>query len=122
MTLWIYLFIAVILVVAELVYFKIADKLNIIDKPNQRSSHTKVTLRGGGIIFLFGAWLWAVFFGLQYPWFMIGLTAIAIISFIDDVHSVPNWARLIIQFTAMFLMFHELCILHHYFLKQCHRN
>ncbi len=111
MTGWIYLIISAILVIAELVYFKVADKFNIIDKPNLRSSHTHITLRGGGIIFLFGAWLWAAFFGLQYPWFMVGLTAIAIISFIDDVHSVPNWARLIVQFTAMFLMFYELDIL-----------
>ena len=101
---WIYLIIAAVLVIAELVYFKIADKFNIIDKPNLRSSHTHITLRGGGIIFLFGAWLWAAFFGLQYPWFMVGLTMIAIVSFMDDVHSVPNWARLIVQFTAMFLM------------------
>lgn len=108
---WIYLIIAAVLVIAELVYFKIADKFNIIDKPNLRSSHTHITLRGGGIIFLFGAWLWAAFFGLQYPWFMVGLTMIAIVSFMDDVHSVPNWARLIVQFTAMFLMFHELGIL-----------
>ena len=99
------------LIVAELVYFRIADHFNIIDKPNLRSSHTKVTLRGGGVIFLFGAWLWAAFFGLQYPWFMAGLTMIAIVSFADDVHSVPNWARLLVQFAAMFLMFHELGIL-----------
>ena len=111
MTWWFYLIIAAILVVAELVYFKVADKFNIIDKPNLRSSHTYITLRGGGIIFLFGAWLWAAFFGLHYPWFMAGLTLIALISFIDDVHSVPNWARLLVQFTAMFLMFHELGIL-----------
>jgi UDP-N-acetylmuramyl pentapeptide phosphotransferase/UDP-N-acetylglucosamine-1-phosphate transferase len=36
----------------ELLYFKIADYYNIIDKPNSRSSHTSITLRGGGIIFL----------------------------------------------------------------------
>lgn len=111
MTWRIYLIVTAALIVAELLYFRVADHFNIIDKPNLRSSHTKVTLRGGGIIFLFGAWLWAAFFDFQYPWFMIGLTAIAIISFIDDVHSVPNWARLIVQFTAMFLMFHELGIL-----------
>lgn len=108
---WIYLIIAALLLVAELVYFRIADHFNIIDKPNQRSSHTKVTLLGGGIIFLFGAWLWAAFFGLQYPWFMIGLTLIALVSFIDDVHSVSNKVRLLVQFLAMFLMFHELGIL-----------
>lgn len=106
-----YIIITILLIAAELLYFKIADCCNIIDKPNARSSHTKVVLRGGGIIFLFGAWLWAAFFGLQYPWFMIGLTMIAIVSFIDDVRSVPNWARLIVQFTAMFFMFHELSIL-----------
>ena len=99
------------LVAAELIYFKVADHFNIIDKPNLRSSHTKVTLRGGGIIFLFGAWLWAAFFGLQYPWFMVGLTLISLVSFADDVRSVPNWVRLLVQFTAMFFMFHELGIL-----------
>ena len=111
MTWWNYLIVTAALIVAELLYFRVADHFNIIDKPNLRSSHTKVTLRGGGIIFLFGAWLWVAFFGLQYPWFMVGLTMIAIISFIDDVRSVPNWARLLVQFTAMFLMFHELGIL-----------
>lgn len=111
MTWWIYMIVTATLIVAELVYFRIADHFNIIDKPNLRSSHTKVTLRGGGIIFLFGAWLWAAIFGLQYPWFIVGLTMISIVSFVDDVHSIPNWMRLLVQFTAMFLMFHELCIL-----------
>ena len=50
-----YIIVLVLLFVAELFYFKIANKFNIIDKPNERSSHTKVTLRGGGIIFYFGA-------------------------------------------------------------------
>ena len=44
-----YLLIAVLLLVLELAYFKIADKYNIIDKPNLRSSHTSIVLRGGGI-------------------------------------------------------------------------
>ena len=44
-------FIACMLLVAEIIYFWIADKCNIVDKPNERSSHTKVVLRGGGIIF-----------------------------------------------------------------------
>ena len=44
-----YLLILVLLFLAELFYFKIADRCNIIDKPNERSSHTKVTLRGGGV-------------------------------------------------------------------------
>ena len=55
-----YLIIFVLLLVAELVYFRIADKCNIIDKPNERSSHSNIVLRGGGIIFVIGLWIWAV--------------------------------------------------------------
>ena len=46
-----YLIIIVILFALELFYFKIADKYNIIDKPNHRSAHSEITLRGGGVIF-----------------------------------------------------------------------
>ena len=86
----------ILLVLIELAYFRIADKFNIIDKPNLRSSHTSITLRGGGIIFLIGMWIYCAFFGFNYPWFMLGLTFIAGVSFIDDVHSVKNSIRLII--------------------------
>ena len=109
MTWWItYPAILALLIVAELFYFRVADRLNIIDKPNLRSSHTHITLRGGGVIFLIGAWLYAAFFGLHYPWFMAGLTAICAVSFADDVHSVPNVWRLLVQFASMMLMFVDL--------------
>lgn len=103
--------IVALLVVLELLYFQIANHFNIIDKPNLRSSHTHVTLRGGGIIFLLGAWLYSIFYGFQYPWFLAGLTAIAGISFVDDVCSVPNRVRLLIHFAAMLLLFQEFGIL-----------
>ena len=106
-----YIIIFVILILLELVYFRIADKFNIIDKPNLRSSHTCITLRGGGILFLFGAWIYCGFFGLQYPWFMIGLTLIAGISFVDDVHSIKNSIRLVVHFVSMFLLFYQVGIL-----------
>ena len=64
----------VILYVLELVYFKIADKCNIIDKPNGRSSHSTIVLRGGGIIFMLGLWIWAAFYGFGYPWFVVAVT------------------------------------------------
>lgn len=105
------LIIAVILLVIELIYFRIADHFNIIDKPNLRSSHKHITLRGGGIIFLAAAWIYCLFFGLNYPWFMVGLTAICTVSFIDDIHSIPNRIRLLVHFAAMLLMFQQLGIL-----------
>lgn len=106
-----YAVIFIMLVLLELVYFRVADRFNIIDKPNLRSSHTSVTLRGGGIVFLFAAWIYAAFFGLQYGWFLFGLTLIGLISFVDDVHSLPDSLRLVVQFIAMFLMFYQLDIL-----------
>ncbi len=104
----IYILIIVILFVCELAYFAIADKYNIIDKPNLRSSHTSITLRGGGIIFLIGTWIWAAFFGLQYGWFMAGLTLVGMISFIDDIHPLDNKIRLLGQFAAMMMLFANL--------------
>ncbi len=111
MNIVIYLIILVLLFGVELFYFKIADKCNIIDKPNLRSSHTSITLRGGGIIFLASVWIWAAFFGVVYPWFLTGLTAITGISFVDDIHRVSNRIRLVVQFVAMLLMFQDFGIL-----------
>ena len=105
---WTYLIIFFILLVSELAYFKIADKFNIIDKPNQRSSHTTIVLRGGGVIFLIGAWIWAIAFGFSYPWYLLGLTLVAGVSFIDDIHSLPDSVRLIAQFSAAALAFYQL--------------
>ena len=103
-----YIIIAAILVAAELAYFKISDRCNIIDKPNQRSSHTKVVIRGGGIIFTVGLWVWSAFFGFQYPWLLVAVTLAAGISFVDDIHSLPDGLRLVVQFVAMGLLFWQI--------------
>jgi UDP-N-acetylmuramyl pentapeptide phosphotransferase/UDP-N-acetylglucosamine-1-phosphate transferase len=102
-----YLIIVLLLIAIELAYFRIADHFNIIDKPNLRSSHTRITLRGGGVLFYVGAVLYFFFFGMQYPWFLLGLTLISVISFVDDVHSVPNRYRLTVHFVAMLLMCYQ---------------
>ena len=110
---WAYVIIAVILLVAELIYFYIADKCNIIDKPNQRSSHTTIVLRGGGIIFAISILVWMVWQMILGNWgtvqgylpFIIGLLLICGISFWDDVHSLPDSVRLVVQFVATGLMF-----------------
>ena len=108
----IYGIIFLILLFMELAYFKMADKFNIIDKPNERSSHSSIVLRGGGIIFLIGAWVWSVFFGFEYPWFLAGLTLVAGVSFVDDIHSLPDSVRLVAQFAAAAMAFYQLGILH----------
>lgn len=100
-----------ILFVLEIAYFKIADRFNIIDRPNERSSHSTIVLRGGGIIFLLGVWIWSAFFGFQYPLFLAAVTLAAGISFIDDIHSLPDSVRLIVQFIAMGLLIWQLFIM-----------
>ena len=102
-----YIVVLVLLFLAELFYFRIADKCNIIDKPNERSSHTRITLRGGGIIFYFGALAYFLTNHFEYPWFMLALTLITFISFVDDIRSTSQALRLVFHFSAMALMFYQ---------------
>ncbi|MDM1086236.1 MraY family glycosyltransferase [Myroides odoratimimus] len=102
-----YIIVLAVLFIAELVYFKIADKYNIIDKPNERSSHTQITLRGGGVVFYFGALAYFIYSGFEYPYFIIGLTAITLISFLDDIFTLSNKIRLLIHLISVLLMFYQ---------------
>ena len=111
--------IAAILLVAELVYFKIADHFNIIDKPNERSSHSNIVLRGGGIIFPIGVWIWYFWQMVQGEWFMVNeyiplmaaVTMAAVVSFVDDIHPLSDSVRLANQFVAMLLVFYQIGLL-----------
>ncbi|OPB92344.1 MraY family glycosyltransferase [Elizabethkingia occulta] len=103
-----YLLIIISLFILELIYFKIADRFNIIDKPNERSSHTQITLRGGGIIFYFGALLFFIISDFQYPYFILGLTLMALISFLDDIFTLSNKIRLLIHLVSVILMFMQI--------------
>jgi len=115
-----YGFIGAILVACELIYFRIADKCNIIDKPNERSSHSSIVLRGGGVIFSLSMLAWAVMMGLQGEWrelmnyipFLGGLLLVSVVSFWDDVRSLPDSVRLVVQFIGMALMFWSMGIMH----------
>ena len=107
---WTYLIIAIVLLVAELLYFRIADYFNIVDKPNERSSHSRIVLRGGGVIFTLSVIVWVVMTIGQgndissYIPFLVGLLMITSISFWDDVHSLPDSLRMVVQILAFLLM------------------
>ena len=102
----VYGIIFLILLALELVYFRVADHFNIIDRPNERSSHSSIVLRSGGIIFLLGILVWAAAvlcgcFGEMreiYPWFLLAAVLAAGISFVDDIRSLPDSVRLVVQF------------------------
>ena len=98
-----YLIIFLILFFLSLIYLKLADKFNIIDKPNHRSSHTISTIRGGGILFLLAMLIYFISSGFQYPYFVLGVSLIAIVSFIDDIITLSSSIRLPFQFIAITL-------------------
>ena len=100
----IYLLLFIILFALQLLYFRIANKLNIIDKPNERSSHSRITLRGGGIVFWISVLIYFVMSGFANPWFFAGLTLISAISFADDITPQSPKLRLVVQFVALMLM------------------
>ena len=117
-----YVIITAAFFILMLVYFKIANKYNIIDKPNHRSAHTEITLRGGGIIFpiayLFFIGYQAFFNHYQFslnnslePNFWIfgaGLLTICFISFVDDLMDLSTKIRLIFHFIAVTLLLYFL--------------
>jgi UDP-N-acetylmuramyl pentapeptide phosphotransferase/UDP-N-acetylglucosamine-1-phosphate transferase len=99
-----YILITLALIICILSYFKVADHYNIIDKPNNRSSHTAITIRGGGIVFPFAIILYAFFFQ-EVTWGIVAaIVLISIVSFWDDVSNLPNKVRLLVHLIAVSLL------------------
>jgi UDP-GlcNAc:undecaprenyl-phosphate GlcNAc-1-phosphate transferase len=96
-----------ILLLAELLYFNIADRWNIIDKPNARSSHSYITIRGGGIVFLLAFWAWNIQLGWPYPWASLGLFLVGLVSIWDDIRSLPNRVRFTAHISGVLLLMYD---------------
>lgn len=103
-----YTILGLLLMIIMLLYFKVANRFNIIDKPNQRSSHTEVTLRGGGIIFWFAALLYFAQHVQSNYFFFTGITLVSLVSFWDDIQSLSNKIRISVHFLAISLIFYDL--------------
>jgi UDP-N-acetylmuramyl pentapeptide phosphotransferase/UDP-N-acetylglucosamine-1-phosphate transferase len=102
-----YIIITLVLFSLELIYFRIADKYNIIDKPNHRSSHSRITLRGGGIIFPI-AILMAFLLGYVGWTVTLAVILVAIVSFIDDIKPLSPLPRFGSHILAVFLIAYDL--------------
>ena len=89
------------------VYYKVADRLNIIDKPNHRSSHDTLTIRGGGILFFLAVLCFFIMSDFSYPFFVLGVSLISIVSFIDDLISLSPRIRLFFQVAAVSLVCYQ---------------
>lgn len=86
---------------AELLYFRIAKKLHIVDRPNERSSHKKVALLGAGVIFWFAVLYFSLTHKMDLLPLLAGATLLAGVSYIDDMRGVPSWLRLLAQIAAV---------------------
>lgn len=102
-----YIVIFFILVIFELLYFKIADRYNIIDKPNHRSSHSNITIRGGGILFPIAI---SIAFLLGYTAWALTLAVIlvAVVSFMDDIKPISPLPRFGSHIIAFLLVVYDL--------------
>jgi len=100
-----------LLAMLELAFYRVGRKCCIMDVPDARSSHTVATLRGGGVVFLFAMWLYCGFYGVEWPWLMVGVSIVGIVSFVDDVRSLHFGIRLLAQFAAVLMMLGQLGML-----------
>ena len=106
----IYLIVLVVLIITSFIYLKLAIKYKIIDKPNERSSHSKITVRGGGIIFSLAIIIFFFFNNYQYPYFILGVLLLSIISFLDDIYTLSSKIRFPFQFLGVLLTLYQIGI------------
>ncbi|TMM29142.1 glycosyltransferase family 4 protein [Polaribacter aestuariivivens] len=105
-----YFIVSILLVFLSFVYLKLAIKFKIIDKPNERSSHSKITVRGGGIVFPIAIILFSLFNNFQYPFFILGVLLISIVSFLDDIYTLSSKIRFPFQLIAVILILYQIGI------------
>src|SRR5688572_33119285 len=92
--------------------FPILDQLRkrqLLDRPNERSSHTTPTPRGGGIAIVLVALAGLAILALQYssPVFVAlcgCIVALGGISFLDDIRELPARLRFGVQCVAAIAM------------------
>ncbi|WP_432222948.1 MraY family glycosyltransferase [Flavobacterium sp. TMP13] len=106
-----YFFLFFLFLGIELLYFRLADHYNIIDKPNSRSSHTSITLRGGGIIFPI-AMIVACFMGYCSWYFALAVVLVGAVSFIDDIKPISQLPRFAFHCIAILLVIYDLDLFH----------
>ena len=101
----------VVIVLSLLVYFPFAEKRGMLAGVNHRSSHSKPVITGAGFIFYISYIFYIISFLFStesIPWpLFIGISMLAIVSFIDDLKEVWFFIRLVVQFAAICLMLYQ---------------
>ncbi len=102
-----YALVILFMMIAAIIYFKIADHYNIVDKPNERSSHVLPTIRGGGVLFLLAVLLFFFRNDQSYPYMLVAMLVSGVISFIDDMRTVNNRLKFSVHILSVCLIFIE---------------
>ena len=102
-----YAFNFLLLLTLESIYLFLANRYKIIDKPNERSSHTSPIIRGGGIVFIAGFLLFSFTNGIAYPWLLLGVILSGLISFVDDLKGAPNKLRIGVHVLSIGLLLYQ---------------
>ena len=86
-----------LLLAGMLLYLRAAKKWSITDNPNERSSHKQITLRGGGLIYLFGLGLYLIFSNFNIYLLVTSGVFLGIVGFIDDIKNLSFKIKLLFQ-------------------------
>jgi UDP-N-acetylmuramyl pentapeptide phosphotransferase/UDP-N-acetylglucosamine-1-phosphate transferase len=95
-------------------YFPFAEKRGMLAGVNHRSSHTKPVITGAGFIFYISYIFYIISFvnsTWEVPWALfLGISILAIVSFIDDLKDLWFFIRLVVQVLAVALMLYQIYI------------
>ncbi len=99
------------------IFFRWSLQRKLLDIPNERSSHTTPTVRGGGLIIvlicLTAYTLYTFFVTENFQWsYLIGASLIALISWLDDLYSISFDADFNPERLKFYLSADEEIILH----------
>lgn len=96
-----YVITTVVLFVAMFAYLKLAPRLSLFDTPNERSSHSTITIRGGGVIFLIALILYLILSAGNNLVIVTLSLLLGVLSFADDLYDLSAKFRLLVHFIAV---------------------
>ena len=92
-------------------FIKIAPKLSLVDIPNERSSHTKHTPRGAGIvfgfIFILGLGLFNFDLVEEYKLTTLAIFIVYLTGIIDDLYNIKSKTKFIWVILATVIIFYD---------------
>jgi UDP-N-acetylmuramyl pentapeptide phosphotransferase/UDP-N-acetylglucosamine-1-phosphate transferase len=86
-------FLSILLVALTPVFFSIARKYKMVDIPNERSSHSTITYRGAGILFVVAFLLYFLLFQSTSYYLLVGLILASVTGFLDDLYNLKTSTR-----------------------------